>query len=334
MASSSFPWGYSILVAILAFFAISLSGFPRVEYRTYSPHTGSGAIVITGCSSGIGRHAGESLAKRGWIVFCTVRTQKDVDSLNAEGITNLRPVIVDVSDAESRDNGAKSLIAALKEENLPLVALVNNAGVVTTDEPLEFMPINEVERVFDVNVIGAVGMTQLLLPELRKSSGRIVMISSIAGLIRDVPGPPSGAYHATKWALEALANSLRWELKPFGVSVSSVEPGFVKSSIGANAKKVAVSDSEYSKRMKTANKIYKELAAFNKKVDEEVDESLFDGPEVTTTVITHAIESKYPLTRYPCARVKELPVSILWWMSWALPDRLWDFIIFASLSFL
>ena len=297
-----------------------------MEYRTYSPHTGSGAIMITGCSSGIGRHAGESLAKRGWIVFCTVRSQSDVASLNGMGISNLRPVILDVSDSEARANTAKSLVASLHEESIPLVALVNNAGVVTTDEPLEFMPINEIERVFDVNVIGAIGMTQLLLPELRKSNGRIVMISSIAGLVRDVPGAPSGAYHATKHALEALASALRWELKPFGVSVSSVEPGFVKSNIGANAKKVASSDSAYAARITAANNLYKELAAFNKKVDADVDESLFDGPEVTTAVITHAIESKYPLTRYPCARVLGLPVSILWWLDWMLSDRLWDLI--------
>ena len=329
--SSKFPWLTTFLGALIAILSgFSLSGFPRVEYKTYSPHTGSGAIFITGCSSGIGRHAGESLAKRGWIVFCTVRNQKDVDTLNSIGITNLRPVILDVSNAEARVSAAKDLEKVLKEEHLPLVALVNNAGVVTTDEPIEFMPISEIERVFNVNVIGAIGLTQLLLPELRKSSGRIIMISSIAGLVRDVPGPPSGPYHATKWALEALASALRTELQAFGVSVSSVEPGFVKSNIGSNAKKVATVDPTYLARITVANNIYKELAEFNKKVDADVDESKFDGPEVTTEVITHAIESKYPLTRYPCAHVLGIPVSVLWWMSWGLPDRLWDVITSAS----
>lgn len=178
--------------------------------------------MVTGASTGIGRETARRLATGGFEVFGTVRRAPDADSLRAEGIA---PVFMDVTDGGSIAAARMTVLAALGERSL--VGLVNNAGVPAAG-PLEFLPLDQLRRVLEVNVVGVVAVTQAFLPDLRRSQGRIVNVSSISGRIAM---PFGGPYSASKFALEAISDSLRRELQASGVRVIVIEPGSVRTPI-------------------------------------------------------------------------------------------------------
>lgn len=181
-----------------------------------------GGVIVTGASSGIGRETARRLLANGFAVCGTVRTSEDAAALRAEGIT---PLLMDVTDHASIAAARDVALARLGEQ--PLVGLVNNAGVPAAG-PLEFLPLEELRRVLEVNVIGLIAVTQAFLPSLRRSRGRIVNIGSISGRIAL---PFAGPYAASKFALEALSDSLRRELILSGVGVTLIEPGPVRTPI-------------------------------------------------------------------------------------------------------
>jgi NAD(P)-dependent dehydrogenase (short-subunit alcohol dehydrogenase family) len=168
--------------------------------------------LVTGASSGIGAACAERLTSSGWRVFSGVRRAGDAPAGTEE-------ILLDVTDEEQ--------IRAAGERIDGLDALVNNAGIAIS-MPLEFIPLDELRRQLDVNVIGHIAVTQAFLPHLRRSRGRIVFVGSIAG---KSALPFLGAYAASKHALEAITDTLRVELKPFGIDVSIVEPGSIKTPI-------------------------------------------------------------------------------------------------------
>jgi NAD(P)-dependent dehydrogenase (short-subunit alcohol dehydrogenase family) len=178
--------------------------------------------LVTGASSGIGAACALRLVSSGWRVFAGVRREGYAPRATEE-------VLLDVTDAEQ--------IRAAAERIAELDALVNNAGIAIS-MPLEFIPLDELRRQLEVNVIGQVAVTQAFLPHLRRSRGRIVFVGSIAG--RSAL-PFLGAYAASKHALEAIADTLRVELKPFGVEVSIVEPGTIKTPIWVKSSELAAS---------------------------------------------------------------------------------------------
>jgi NAD(P)-dependent dehydrogenase (short-subunit alcohol dehydrogenase family) len=177
--------------------------------------------LVTGASSGIGAACARRLQTSGWRVFAGVRAVGDAPAGTE--------VLLDVTRAEQ--------IRAAAEEIGELDALVNNAGIAIA-MPLEFLPLDELRRQLDVNVTGQVAVTQAFLPHLRRSRGRIVFVGSIAG--RSAL-PFLGAYAASKHALEAIADTLRIELRPFGVEVSLVEPGTIKTPIWTKSAALAES---------------------------------------------------------------------------------------------
>ncbi len=179
-----------------------------------------GGVVVTGASSGIGAAVARDLARRGFRVFGTVRRPEDAAAL--EGVS---PVRMDVTDQASIGLARHEVERALAGQ--PLAGLVNNAGIPAAG-PLELLPIDEFRRVLEVNLVGAVAVTQAFLPLLKSSRGRIVNMSSVAG--REAL-PFMGPYAASKFGLEAVSDSLRRELAPFGVKVIVVEPGSVQSKI-------------------------------------------------------------------------------------------------------
>lgn len=181
-----------------------------------------GAVVVTGASSGIGRETARRLAASGFRVFGSVRREEDAAGLRAEG---LEPVLMEVTDSASVAAARDAVLAALGET--PLVGLVNNAGAPAAG-PLELLPLEELRRVLDVNVVGVMAVTQAFLPALRRSGGRIVNMSSVSGRIAM---PFAGPYAASKFALEALSDSLRRELLGSGVRVMLIEPGSVRTPI-------------------------------------------------------------------------------------------------------
>lgn len=181
-----------------------------------------GGVVVTGASTGIGRATALRLAAVGFRVFGTVRRETDAPGLRAEQV---EPVSLEVTDPASIAAARDRVLAALGDT--PLLGLVNNAGAPAAG-PLEFLPVDELRRVLEVNVIGVVAVTQAFLPALRRSRGRIVNMSSISGRIAM---PFAGPYAASKFALEALSDSLRRELSGSGVRVILIEPGSIRTPI-------------------------------------------------------------------------------------------------------
>ncbi len=171
------------------------------------------SVLITGASRGIGRACALRLAAAGWEVLAGVRRAQDGEALNAVGAGPITAVTLDITDPDH--------VAGL-DQALPtrLDAVVNNAGTVLPG-PLEALPLAEVRRQLEVNVIGQLAVTQAVLPRLRASRGRVVFVSSVSGRVAT---PMLGAYNASKFALEGMADALRMELAPWGVKVVLVEP--------------------------------------------------------------------------------------------------------------
>lgn len=170
-------------------------------------------VLITGASRGIGRATTSWLAARGWDVLAGVRSAADGAALAAAAPGRITPVTLDITD--------DAQVAALDRE-LPqrLDAVVNNAGVVVAG-PVEAIPVAELRRQLETNVVGQAAVTQAVLPRLRAAQGRVVFVSSVSGRVAT---PMFGPYSASKFALEAMADALRMELAPWGIRVALVEP--------------------------------------------------------------------------------------------------------------
>ena len=180
------------------------------------------AVVVTGASSGIGAGTAALLAHAGYTVFAGVRTEADA-ARAATLHEHVRPLRVDVTDRDAI-HAAADAVAASRHV---LRGVVSNAGI-AVGGPLEFLPVDELRRIFEINVFGAMELTQAFLPQLRSSRGRLVFVGSISGRIAV---PFVAPYSASKFALRAFADALRMELAPAGVGVSLVEPSAVKTPI-------------------------------------------------------------------------------------------------------
>ncbi len=183
------------------------------------------SVLVTGAARGIGRAAALRMANLGWEVYAGVRTPADGEDLaSAAPQGRITPVLLDVTDAAQ----LAALDGVLGER---LDAVINNAGI-GVSSPLEGVRLDELRRQFEVNVVGPVAVTQAVLPRLRASRGRVIFISSVSGR---VSSPLMGPYSASKYALEALADSLRIELRPWGVSVALIEPGAIDTDLWRHA---------------------------------------------------------------------------------------------------
>jgi len=180
------------------------------------------AVVVTGASSGIGAGAALMLAREGYLAFAGVRN--DADAARAATLhEHVRPLRLDVTDRESVAEAARHVA----DSGHVLRGVVCNAGVAVAG-PLEFLPVDELRRQFEINVFGAVATAQAFLPQLRASRGRLVFVGSISGRLSV---PFIAPYSASKFALRAIADALRVELRPAGIGVSLIEPASVKTPI-------------------------------------------------------------------------------------------------------
>lgn len=191
-----------------------------------------GSVLVTGASTGIGEACALRLARSGWDVFAGVRKEEDGERVREKAGRGVTAVLLDVTDAQQIASAAK-LVSEQSEDGL--AGVVNNAGV-GRGGPVEYLPIDEWREQFEINVLGQIAVTQAMLPLVRQARGRIVFIGSIAGRIA---GPLVGPYAASKHALEAIAESLRHELRPWGLRVVLIEPGAIKTPIWDKANQKA-----------------------------------------------------------------------------------------------
>src|SRR3954452_16460055 len=185
----------------------------------------SEAVLITGCSSGIGRATAGYLAQRGYTVYASARKLDAIRDLEAHGC---RLLALDVTD----DDSMTAAVEAVEREQGAVGILVNNAGY-SQSGAVESIPMDAVRKQFETNVFGLVRLCQLVLPGMRAQRwGRIINLSSMGGRL---VFPGGGYYHATKFAVEALSDALRFEVKGFGVGVTLIEPGLIKTEFGTAA---------------------------------------------------------------------------------------------------
>jgi NAD(P)-dependent dehydrogenase (short-subunit alcohol dehydrogenase family) len=247
-----------------------------------------GAILITGCSTGIGRAAAEHLAAKGLLVHATARRTESIADLEPIGCRTLQ---LDVLDEASM----RAAVDAVQNEHGAVGALVNNAGYAVSGA-IEVVPLEDVRKEFETNLFGYIRMAQLVLPGMRRrGAGRIVNISSLAGRVT-MPG--AGAYAASKYAIEAMSDALRFEVRGFGVRVSVIEPGPIKSAFTATANEALTASHDG---------VYAEYHRAVAEGDAETDESFLAGkPEQVARAIERALTSSRPRPRYrvtPVARV-------------------------------
>jgi NAD(P)-dependent dehydrogenase (short-subunit alcohol dehydrogenase family) len=282
------------------------------DVQTSNGRSGGGrAVVVTGASSGIGRACVAQLERLGFHVFAGVRKEADGQRLREESGGSVTPISVEVTDEASIRSAAAEVDAAVGDQGL--AGLVNNAGVAIS-APLEFIPIDELRKQLDVNLIGQVAVTQAFLPLLRKGSGRIVNVSSIGGR---VALPFVGPYAASKFGVEAISDSLRRELRPWGIDVAVIEPGSVATPIWEKGTATA---NELTERLPAeAQTLYgTAIDALRKATAETAARGI--APEVVAESVVHALTSSKPKTRYLVGRDAKVRARI----AKVVPDRMLD----------
>lgn len=284
-------------------------------------------VVITGGSSGIGFACAMELDRRGVPVFAAVRSEEARQRLKQSASNRLTTIELDVTDADSIAAAARQVAGAVGQQGIH--GLVNNAGVVVVG-PLEFMPLDRLRRQFEVNVFGQIAVTQAFLPLLRAGRGRIVNISSVSGRVAP---PYFGPYTSSKFALEALSDVLRVELRHWGISVSVVEPSNTATPIWQKARSASDELLEalrpaLAERLSEADrrKYEADFQAMQAATKQMTDSAM--PVEKVVRAVLHALYARRPRTRYPVggrSRAASLAARFL-------PDRWRDWILRRSIG--
>jgi NADP-dependent 3-hydroxy acid dehydrogenase YdfG len=269
-----------------------------------------GAVLITGCSTGIGRAAAERLAGAGMTVYASARRLESIEDLKSAGC---RTLALDVTDEDSM----RTAVEEVERAKDAVGGLVNNAGY-SQNGAVEAVALDDVRRQFETNVFGLLRMSQLVLPGMRRAGrGRIVNVSSMGGKLTF---PGGGIYHATKHAVEAISDAMRFEVRGFGVDVVVIEPGLIRTRFGdTSVASVPREDGPYAE-------FNAAVAAATARVYDGPLGRLGAGPEAVAKVIERALTADRPRARYKVtasARVLMAQRSLL-------PDRAWDAVVGTS----
>ncbi len=270
-------------------------------------------VVVTGASTGIGAACAVWLAQRGWLVWAGVRRTEDGDRLRTQGGENIRPLHLDVTVPDTLARAADEVGAALSEQGL--AGLVNNAGIAVAG-PLEFVGAGQLRQQFEVNVIGLVAATQAFLPLLRRWPGRIVHMGSTSGRLAL---PFLGPYAASKFAVEALSDAQRGELRPWGIEVINVQPGAVATPIWDKARQS--NEAQFADLPAEAQALYQRpIDRLRAQTAQAANRAI---PAVrVAAVVERALTARRPRTRYPVGGDARLQFLIR-----RLPDRWRDALI-------
>lgn len=271
-----------------------------------------GTILVTGASTGIGQACALHLDRLGHRVFAGVRRDEDGDRLRRASSGHLEPVLLDVTDTDQIGAAAKQI----GSEAGGVQGLVNNAGI-GKGGPVEYVPLDDWRTQLEVNVVGQVAVTQAMLPLIRQGKGRVVFMGSIGGRSSTAL---TGPYNASKHAIEAIGESLRYELRPWDIWVAVVEPGAVKTPIWDKTRQEA--DRLERELPDEARERYgRHIAAIRKALEMQARRGV--SPDRVARAVEHALFSTHPRTRYPVgpdARIQSAMVRLL-------PDKVREAVI-------
>jgi NAD(P)-dependent dehydrogenase (short-subunit alcohol dehydrogenase family) len=272
-----------------------------------------GAVLITGTSTGIGAACARALDRRGFRVFAGVRREADGERLRQNAGERLTPVIIDVTDAASIEAARASIAQAVGAAGL--AGLVNNAGI-SVAGPIEFIPLDDLRRQFEVNVTGQVAVTQAFMPLIRAGKGRVVFMSSVAG---HLAAPMLGPYAASKHAIEAIADAMRVELASSGIRVALVEPGAIRSEIWDKGLRDA--EARIEQLPPDGHAYYDEaidkVIAYARK---QADGAIAAGH--VARAVHHALTASRPRARYVVGRDARISIALQRWAPASVRDRL------------
>jgi NAD(P)-dependent dehydrogenase (short-subunit alcohol dehydrogenase family) len=262
-------------------------------------------VLITGCSTGIGRATAEKLADEGWNVHATARRPESIEELEKKGCTTHA---LDVTKERSMTAAVRTV-----EKDGPVGALINNAGY-SQSGALETLPMDSVRRQFETNVFGLIRMCQLCLPSMREAgSGRIVNLSSMGGKLTF---PGGGIYHGTKHAVEAISDALRFEVQGFGIDVVIIEPGLITTEFGETAAGSLDEVEEHG----PYSKFNADVARVTAGAYEGGMARFGAGPEAVANKIARALTAGKPSTRYTVTPSAWATMG----MRRVMTDRMWD----------
>ncbi len=272
------------------------------------------SLVITGASTGIGRACALYMDRLGWQVFAGVRRKSDAAALRADGSERMVPIILDVTDEQTIRAACKIVNAAVGASGIS--GLLNNAGI-PYGGPVEYLSLEKVRQEFEVNYFGVIAVTQAFLPLLRQGPGRIVNMSSVGGMLCS---PFLSPYCGTKFALEALSDALRMELRPWHIDVSVIEPGAIETPIWSKGGDVlhGLLDDAPAEGLEHYGGAMSGM--------ESLVEPHGASTEQVARAVAHALTSAHPRTRYPIG----FEGALVRFVS-RLPDRLRDRLILSRL---
>ncbi len=280
---------------------------PAVESSLHTPEVAvSRAVLVTGCSSGIGRASAERLAAAGWTVYASARRLEAV-----EGLAGCRPLELDVTE----DVSMRAAVEQIERDEGAVGVLVNNAGY-SQSGAVEGVSLDEARRQFETNVFGLARLIQLVLPGMRAQRwGRIVNVSSMGG---ELTFPGGGWYHASKHAVEALSDALRFEVAGFGIDVVVIQPGLIRTGFAeAAAGSIEVGDGPYARFDAAVG------AATAGAYEGSFARTLGGGPDAVAKAVERAVTAKRPRTRYRVTPSARLFITL----RRLLPDRGWDALV-------
>jgi NAD(P)-dependent dehydrogenase (short-subunit alcohol dehydrogenase family) len=253
------------------------------------------SVLVTGAGRGIGLAITEHMSARGWDVYATARSDTALRGLDR--LPNVHAIPLDITD--------RSAITTLSGQ-LPITlnGVVNNAGIIVNG-PVEGLTLDDLSRQLEVNVTAQIGVTQAVLPKIRDSRGRVVFVSSVSGLAT-LPG--SGAYSASKYAIESLADALRIELRPWHIPVSLIEPGPIRTDMWGQA--LAEHDRMTAQLSQEHRELYASHLAGTRKLLGRMQKLAAD-PKKVTKAVNHALTSRHPKRRYLLDTVSRAQKAIL-----------------------
>lgn len=271
-----------------------------------------GAVVVTGASSGIGRACALALDRAGFLVFAGVRRAEEGALLRQAASSRLTPMLLDVTDEASLASAAHTVTEAWGENGL--MGLVNNAGVGLLG-PLEYLPLGEIRRHFEVNVFGQLAVTQAFLPLLRKARGRIVNMGSVGGRFAL---PFGGPLCASKSAFASLTDSLRLELSPWGIRVCLIEPASIATpAVGkVGSQTEAMLEHLPPQGLERYGPLFRAFAARAMRREQRGS-----SPEAVADVVVEALTARRPKARYPAGADARLILTLAHWLPVPMLDQ-------------